>query len=122
MEEFTYLGSKIDRLGGTDADVKARIGKARMAFTSLKNVWKSRHISTKTKLRFFNSNVKSVLLYGSDTWRSTKKIMSKVQTFINGCLRKNIKNLLARDHQQQRPLAEDGTATVEEEIKKRKWR
>ena len=37
VEEFTYLGSKIDRLGGTDADVKARIGKARMIFSSLKN-------------------------------------------------------------------------------------
>ena len=28
VEEITYLGSKIDRLGGTNADVKARIGKA----------------------------------------------------------------------------------------------
>ena len=33
VEEFTCLGSKIDRLGGTDADVKARIEKAGMAFT-----------------------------------------------------------------------------------------
>lgn len=36
MEEFTCLGSKIDRLGGIDADVKARIGKARTDVTSLK--------------------------------------------------------------------------------------
>ena len=122
VEEFTYLGSKIDRLGGTDADVKARIGKARTAFTSLKNIWKSRQISIKTKLRFFNSNVKSVLLYGSETWRTTKKIIGKVQTFINGCLRKilrifwpetiNNKDLWHRTEQME----------VEEEIRKRKWR
>lgn len=36
VQSFTYLGSKIDRLGGTDADVKARIGKARTVF-----IWNS---------------------------------------------------------------------------------
>jgi len=32
VETFTYLGSIIDKHGGTDADVKAVIGKARGAF------------------------------------------------------------------------------------------
>ena len=32
VETFSYLGSIIDKQGGTDADVKARIGKARGAF------------------------------------------------------------------------------------------
>lgn len=50
-----YIFSKVDRAGGTEVDVKARRGKARMAFTSLKNIWKCRHISTKTKLQFFKS-------------------------------------------------------------------
>jgi hypothetical protein len=29
VEAFTYLGSVVDKQGGTDADVRARIGKAR---------------------------------------------------------------------------------------------
>ncbi|VDP27223.1 unnamed protein product [Schistosoma margrebowiei] len=38
VESFTYLGSIIDEQGGSDADVKARIGKARAAFLQLKNI------------------------------------------------------------------------------------
>ena len=30
VETFTYLGSVINKRGGTDADVRARIGKARV--------------------------------------------------------------------------------------------
>ena len=87
VNTFTYLGSVVSSTGGTDEDVKARIGKARHAFITLRPVWKSTNISTKTKLRIFNSNVKSVLLYGSETWRVTKAISQKLQTFINSCLR-----------------------------------
>ncbi|VDP36443.1 unnamed protein product [Schistosoma curassoni] len=35
---FTCLGSIIDEHGGSDADVKARIGKARAAYLQLKNI------------------------------------------------------------------------------------
>lgn len=38
VEAFTYLGSVIDKQGDTDADVKARIRKARAAFMPLRNV------------------------------------------------------------------------------------
>ena len=88
VESFTYLGSIISNQGGTDADVKARIGKARTAYLLLKNIWRSREIQQTTKIRIFNSNVKSVLLYGSETWRITTITIHKVQTFINKCLRR----------------------------------
>ena len=39
VETFTYLGSIIDEHGGSDADVRARIGKARAAYLQLKNIW-----------------------------------------------------------------------------------
>ena len=65
-----------------DRDVTARIGKARVAFVMLKNIWASKKISPKTKLRIFSSN-----MYGSETWRKTKKMLLKIQTFINTCLR-----------------------------------
>ena len=68
VNQFTYLGSVVDETGGTMADTKVRIGKARSAFNNLQKVWKDRSITTKTKIRLFNSNVKSVLLYGCETW------------------------------------------------------
>ena len=78
VESFTYLGSVMDKSGGTDTDVKTRIGKARSAFNMLKNVWSSREIGTSTKVRLFNSNVQSVLLSGAETWRTTKAAMKKI--------------------------------------------
>uniref|UniRef100_A0A183KA83 DUF6451 domain-containing protein n=1 Tax=Schistosoma curassoni TaxID=6186 RepID=A0A183KA83_9TREM len=87
VKTFTYLGSIIDEHGGSDADVKARIGKARAIYLQLGN-WNSKQLSTNTKVKIFNTNVKTVLLYGAETWRTTKAIIQKIQVFINSCLRK----------------------------------
>ena len=122
VESFTYLGSVVDKLGGTDADVKVRIGKARAAFHQLRNVWKSSELPRNTKIRIFNSMVKPVLLYGAETWRTTVTIMKKIQTFINSCLRRilrihwpnTISNLDLWQQTGQRP--------VQEEILQRRWR
>ncbi|VDO55092.1 unnamed protein product [Schistosoma margrebowiei] len=46
---FTYLGSIYDEHGGSDANVKARIGKARAACLQLRNIWNSKQLSTNTK-------------------------------------------------------------------------
>ena len=78
-------------------------------------------ISLRTKLRLFNSNVKSVLLYGCETWKATDTVMRRVQTFINSCLRKilkvkwqdRVRNDDIWERTNQRPVAE--------EIKSRRW-
>lgn len=122
VETFTYLGSIINMQGGTDADVRARIGKARAAYLQLKNIWSSKVVSTRTKIRLFNSNVKSVLLYGAETWRTTKTTTKKVQTFINSCLRRilqihwpdTISNADLWQRTNQLP--------AENEIRRRRWR
>ena len=67
VDHFTYLGSVVDTQGGTEADVKAMLVKARMAFLQLKNIWNSDVLSLKNKIRIFNTNVKAVLLYGAET-------------------------------------------------------
>nr|KAG5711528.1 hypothetical protein BaRGS_025955 [Batillaria attramentaria] len=121
VESFVYLGSVVDGQGGTDRDVTARIGKARAAMVMLKNVWASKVVSIRTKLRIFNSNVKSVLLYGCETWRTTKTMQQKIQTFLNTCLRRifnirwpeKIRNEELWERAGQEPLAK--------QILRRKW-
>ena len=88
VESFVYLGSVVDQQGGTDRDVTARIGKARATVVMLKNIWASRGISMRTKLRIFNSNVRSVLLYECETWRTTQTMQQNIQTFFNTFLRR----------------------------------
>jgi hypothetical protein len=57
------------------------------AFAMLKPVWRSTTLRTSTKLRLFNSNVKYILLYGSETWRETASSIKALQAFLNHCLR-----------------------------------
>ncbi|VDP40696.1 unnamed protein product [Schistosoma mattheei] len=45
VKAFTYLGSIIDQNGGSDADVKVRIRKARAAYLELSNIWNSKQLS-----------------------------------------------------------------------------
>lgn len=85
VEIFTYLGSVMNKQGGTEAVVKTRTGKARAEH---KNICRSREIKQQPKIMIFNTNVKSMLLYGAETRRTTKNAINKVQTFIKNCSRK----------------------------------
>jgi hypothetical protein len=115
-ESYTYLGSVINQQGGTDADVKTRIGEARASYKALKNIWQSHLISFCTKIRLFNYNVKSVLLYGAEPWRTTNGIVNKVQTFINSCVR----GMLVSYHQQHRSLGENQSSASRRRDQKKK--
>jgi len=77
VEEFTFLGSVISTDNSAQKDIKARLNKARCAFSRLKNIWKSKQYSLKTKVRIYNSSVKSVLLYRSECWRIVKSDITK---------------------------------------------
>ena len=122
VESFCYLGSIIDKDGGTEAEIKSRIGKAQAAFLSLTNIWKTRDISLRTKLRIFNSNVKSVLLYGCETWKASSGCLQRIQVFINKCLRKLLRikwmDRIPNDevHRKTRQFSVAG------EIGRRRWR
>jgi hypothetical protein len=43
-------------------------------------------LSCKTNLRIFETNVKPVLLYWWQTWKITRNLVNKLQTFVNTCL------------------------------------
>jgi len=122
VQQCTYLGGELAPDGGAELDVDRRISKARTAFGKLAAIWQSNIYSLHTKLRLFESNVKSVLLYACETWKVTASITKKLQTYINRCLRRilnirwprTISNTLLWQRTRQIP--------VENEIRKRKWR
>ena len=37
------------------------------------------------KIKIVNANVKAVLLYGADTWKTTVTTAKRIQTFVNSC-------------------------------------
>jgi hypothetical protein len=48
--------------------------------------WKNKNILMKNKMRLFNSDLKTVLLYGCETWEVITQITNKLQTSVNGFL------------------------------------
>ncbi|VDP73603.1 unnamed protein product [Schistosoma mattheei] len=122
VESFTYLGSIIDKQGGSDAEVKTRIGKARAAFLQLKNICNFKRLSVN---QYQSENLQyerqTFLLYAAENRRTTTTIIKKVKVFKNSCLRNTlnihwsdtISNSLLWKRTNQLP--------VEEEIRKRRW-
>jgi len=90
---FVYLGSVVPVNGGTEGDAASRIKKANGIFVQLYPVWRNHNIIKRVKIRIFNTNVKSVLLYACETWKTASQITRRLQAFVNKCLRRimNIK-------------------------------
>jgi hypothetical protein len=83
----------------------------------LKNIWSSKELSLKTKVQLFNTNLKSVLLYGSETWRTTVATIKRVIT----CLRK-ILQIRWRDTISNKDLWQrTNRIPADEEMQKRRW-
>ncbi|XP_050513376.1 uncharacterized protein LOC126889292 [Diabrotica virgifera virgifera] len=121
VENFTYLGSGITESGGTENDIRMRIGKVQQAFSMLNPVWRSGEYTTRTKIRIFQSNVMSVLLYGCETWKVTKSLTDKLQIFVNKCLRRIVRIFWPKTIRNEDLLHLTQQKRVENEIKSRKW-
>ena len=122
VSTFTYLGSITSISGGTEEDIRSRIGKARHVFTTLRPIWKNKNIRLPTKLKLFNSNVISTLLYGSETWIHTKALDEKLKVFVNTCLRQILQIRWPETISNQDLWRTTRQVPITETIKKRKWR
>ena len=90
VDSFIYLGATVSKSGGAADDMKRRLGLARIAFNKLSKIWKDSHIGRKTK-KIFRSNVVSVLLFGSETWKVTKGDEKRLDVLLHSCLRRIFK-------------------------------
>ena len=122
VDNFTYLGSKITANGDSTMDVENRISKARAIFANLRNIWKSSIIRSKTKLRIFKTNVIGFLLYGSESWKVTKNISQKLDTFQTRCLRRILKIFWPNKITNEELYERTHTAAISDQIKERRWK
>jgi hypothetical protein len=107
--------------GGREEDIASRIKKENGVFHQLYRVWRNGSISKRVKTKIFNTNVKSLLLYACETWKTTNQITIILQIFVNKCLRRimNIKWMDKITNEElwritlQKP--------IENQIKRRKW-
>ena len=122
VEHFKYLGSYISADSNIEKEVSSRIGQAAQAFNRLRNIWKSSVLSTATKLKIYKSNVRSVLLYASETWRTNKKIESRLRGFEGRCLRRILKIRWEQRVTNEEIRRRTKINNIVEEVKQRRWR
>lgn len=86
--EFCYLGSIIHQTLSSDADVDARITKARAAFGALRSCFFARtRVAGKDKGIVFVALCLSILLYGSESWCLREDLFQRLRVFFNSCVR-----------------------------------
>jgi hypothetical protein len=106
--------------GGANEDVTNWINKARGEFAQLRPIWTTHQIHKRTKLRIFRSNVMSVLLYGRETWKTTQKIINKLQ--VNQCLCNVLRILWPKAISNKELWETTQHIPISSKIKMRKWK
>ena len=101
-------------------DAVSRIKKANDVFVQLYPVRRNLSISKEVTIRIFNTNVKSVLLYACDTWKTTNQITRRLQIFVNKSLRR-IMNIKWTEITEEELWRIAHQKSIENEIKRRKW-
>ena len=88
VEKFKYLGSWNSTNGSDEADVIANIKSAGGAFGALgKAVFRATTVSMGAKRVVYNGLVLSILLFGSESWVLTEKLLRLLRGFHASCLR-----------------------------------
>ena len=120
VDRFTHLGSLISPCGLVCDEISARIQKARLAFANLRHLWRRRDIRLATKGRVYCAAVRSVLLYGSETWPIRVEDIRRLLVFDHRCLRSIAR--ISWDHRvsnavvRKRVLGKDGKS-IDEVVK-----
>ena len=122
VSKFVYLGGTVTQEGGSDEDIKSRLGKARAAFSKLRNIWKSSQLKLRTKLRIFKSNVVAVLLYGCETWRMTNLDATKLHVFLHKSLRRIMKIYWPMKTSNEEIRNRANISTISEQIFRWRWK
>ena len=91
VESFIFLGSQITRNGGSDSDIRRRIGLTRITMKKLAHVIKNNDLTLKTKIRLVITLIFSVFLYGCESWTIRKEERKKIDALELWCWRKLLK-------------------------------
>jgi len=79
---FVYLESLMDRKGGSDLEIRRRIEITRSCMTLLdKHIGRS-SVSLDAKIRLYRAYILPVLLYGSETWTTTKEPCRRIDSIV----------------------------------------
>lgn len=71
VETFKYLGSTLNENMTSQNEITTRLATATSQLANLSNIWNSKKIKVKTKIKLMHALITSVVLYGCESWTST---------------------------------------------------
>ena len=121
VENFVYLGARVSTSGGTEDDIKARLGEARAAYSKLGKNWKNSQLTSKNMIKIFKSNVILVLLYGCKTWRMTQTDEKTLDTILHKSLCRILKIYWPMRITKEEIRRRTGMETISRQVARRRW-
>ena len=80
VQEFCYLGDVLDGEAGTEKALRTRVAKAWRKWKEMASLLNNKNIPLKTRSSVYETCVRSVLLYGAETWAMTTKLENVLKT------------------------------------------
>ncbi|XP_037866981.1 uncharacterized protein LOC119628534 [Bombyx mori] len=91
VKTFVYLGSIISNRGGSETEIRRRIGMAKSAMSQLNKIWRDRNILKKTKVQIVETLVFLIFLYGAETWILKESDRRRIDAFEMWCWRRMLR-------------------------------
>jgi hypothetical protein len=87
VHNFKYLGAMVNTNNSLEEEIKQRIATGNKTYYVHKAMFGSRALSRSSKLWLYNSVVKPVVTFASETWVFKKQIENELLTFEKKILR-----------------------------------
>ena len=88
VSSFSYLGTNVNGNNKLEEAIRQRIAKGNKAFYATKMLFKSKLVSRKSKLKFYWSVIRPIVVYGFETWVLKESIIQRLSVFERKMLRK----------------------------------
>jgi hypothetical protein len=88
VKSFKYLGSIVNGNNTIEEEIKGRISFGNKAFYGNQDLFKSKLLSKKSKLRMYQTLVRPVVTHACETWVLKENIKSKLRVFERKVLRR----------------------------------
>lgn len=87
-ETYKYLGTNFNCSNIIREEIKSRVHSGNKVYYALQHLLKSNDLSRNIKITIYKTLIRPIVLYGSETWSTTKKDEALLQTFENRILRR----------------------------------
>ena len=88
MEGFKYLGTTLTIQNSIREEIKSRLRSGNACCHSAQNLFSSRVLSKKLKIKIYRTIIVPVVLYGCEAWSLTLREVRKLRVFENMVLRR----------------------------------